>query len=174
VAGLNPRMLQLAGELADGVLLNWLPEDRVPWALEHLKAGASKAGRALADVDIACLVRVCVTADGHAARRWLRRELTGYAIVEAYQRYFRQIDFGDETEAVNAQWRAGNRSDAVEEISDRMTDQLAVFGSAAQCRARIRRFVEAGVNLPIVFPFSPETDYRASIHRTCMALGTAP
>jgi probable F420-dependent oxidoreductase len=171
VAALNPRMLQLAGEVADGVLLNWIPEAQVPWALGHLQSGASKAGRSLADLDIACLVRVCVTDDVNAARQWLRRELTGYAIVEAYQRYFRQIGFENETEAILAKWRAGNRSGAVEEVSDHMTDRLAVFGSAAQCRVRLGRFVEAGVNLPIVFPFSPDADYQTSIQRTLMELG---
>jgi hypothetical protein len=100
--------------------------------------------------------------------------LTGYAIVEAYQRYLRQIGFAHETEAVLAKWRAGDRSGAVEEVSDRMTDRLAVFGSAAQCQVRIGRFVEAGVNLPIVFPFSPEADYHTSIHRTLTELGPGP
>jgi probable F420-dependent oxidoreductase len=171
VAALNPRMLQLAGEVADGVLLNWIPEEHVPWALEHLKTGASKMGRTLADLEIACLVRVCVTDDVDAARHWLRRELTGYAIVEAYQRYFRQIGFGDEAEAIYARWRTGDRSGAVEEVSKRMIDRLAVFGSAAQCRARIGGFVEAGINLPIVFPFSPDADYPTSMHRTLTELG---
>jgi alkanesulfonate monooxygenase SsuD/methylene tetrahydromethanopterin reductase-like flavin-dependent oxidoreductase (luciferase family) len=170
-AALNPRMLQLAGELADGVILNWIPEEQVPSALEHLKAGAATAGRTLADLDIACLVRVCVTNDTGAARQWLRREITGYAIVEAYQRYFRRIGFGEETEDINAKWQAGDRSRAVEAVSDRMTDQLAVFGTAPQCRARLARFLSAGVNLPIVFPFSPGAEYKASIHRTLAALG---
>ena len=170
IAALNPRMLQLAGELADGVLLNWLPEDQLAWALAHLRAGASRAGRTLPDLHIACLVRTCVTDDLAAAEQWLRRELTGYAIVEAYQRYFQQIGFGGETEAVNAQWRAGNRAGAVAAVSDTMTERLAVFGSAAQCRARLARFVEAGVNLPIVFPFSPQADYQTSIHNTLTAL----
>jgi hypothetical protein len=53
-----------------------------------------------------------------------------YANVEVYQRYFRQIGFGDEMEAVNAKSRAGERSGAVEEVSEHMTDRLAVFGTA--------------------------------------------
>jgi probable F420-dependent oxidoreductase len=174
IAALNPRMLQLAGEVADGVLLNWLPEEQVAWALGHLESGARKAGRTLADLDIACLVRVCVTDDVNAARQWLRRELTGYAIVEAYQRYFRQMGFAHEVEAVSTTWQAGDRLGAVQEVSDHMTDRLAVYGSAAQCQARLQRFVEAGVNLPIVFPFSPEAAFQPSVHRTLSTLGPRP
>lgn len=172
VAALNPRMLQLAGELADGVLLNWLPEDGIGWALEQVAAGAKRAGRSLADIEVACLVRTCVTDDVAATRQWLRRELTGYAIVDAYQRYFRRIGFAPEIDAVNAQWQAGNRAGAVEAISAAMTDRLAVFGSASECRERLARFADAGVDLPIVFPFTAEADYLTGVHTTLAGLGT--
>jgi probable F420-dependent oxidoreductase len=171
IAALNPRMLQLAGELADGVILNWLPEEQIPWALGHLQTGVTKAGRTLADLDIACLVRVCVTDEASAARQWLRRELTGYATVEAYRRYFQQIGFRTEVEAINAKWRVGDRSGAMAEVSERMTDRLAVFGTAAQCRARLGQFAKVGITLPIVFPFSPRAEYQASIHNTLTELG---
>jgi alkanesulfonate monooxygenase SsuD/methylene tetrahydromethanopterin reductase-like flavin-dependent oxidoreductase (luciferase family) len=97
--------------------------------------------------------------------------LTGYAIVEAYERYFRQIGFEPEVVAVLAKWRAGDRSGAVEGVSDDMTDRLAVFGSVAQCQVRLERYVRAGVNLPIIFPFSPEADFQTSIYRTLTKLG---
>ncbi len=171
VAALNPRMLQLAGELADGVILNWIGEDQVSWALGQLRTGAAKAGRPLADLDVACNIRVCVTNDPDAARRWLRRELTGYAIVDAYQRYFQRIGFRAETDAIGAKWRAGDRPGAVAEVSDGMVEQLGVFGSAEQCRARLARFVEAGITLPLAFPFAPDAEYQASIHRTLEGLG---
>jgi probable F420-dependent oxidoreductase len=173
VAGLNPRMLQLAGELADGVILNWIGEDQVSWALGHLQAGAAKGGRSLKDLVVACDIRVCVTDDVNAAKRWLRRELTGYAIVEAYQQYFRRLGFVRETDAITAKWQAGDRQGAVEEISDEMVQALAVFGSATYCRARLAKFVAAGVDLPIMFPFAPEADYHASIHRSLEELGPA-
>ena len=40
IGALNPGMLQLAGELADGVLLNYLPASHVPWSVEQVRAGA--------------------------------------------------------------------------------------------------------------------------------------
>jgi hypothetical protein len=71
-----------------------MPRPPIP---SQLKTGASNAGRTLADLDITCFVRVCMTDDVNTARQWLWRELTGYAIVDAYQRYFQQIGFGDKT-----------------------------------------------------------------------------
>jgi hypothetical protein len=58
----------------------------------------------------------------------------------------------------------------MQEVSAHMTERLTVCGSAAHCQVRLQRFVEAGVNLPIVFPFSPEADYQPSIHRTLTEL----
>src|SRR5207244_2105731 len=39
LAALGPEMLELAGEIADGVLLNWIPPEAVPASIAHLKAG---------------------------------------------------------------------------------------------------------------------------------------
>src|SRR5919108_3727147 len=69
------------------------------------KQGRTDAGRSRYRL----LVRVCVADDANAARQWRRRELTGYAMVAAYQRYFRRIGFAYEAEAVLTQWRAGDR-----------------------------------------------------------------
>jgi len=45
LAALGPRMCELAGEVADGVLLNWIPPAAVPASLRHVEAGARRAGR---------------------------------------------------------------------------------------------------------------------------------
>src|SRR4029077_321650 len=42
IGALNPKMLQLAGEVADGVLLNYLPASHVPWSVEHVREGEKK------------------------------------------------------------------------------------------------------------------------------------
>jgi hypothetical protein len=55
-----------------------------------------------------------------------------------------------------------------------MADQLGVSGSGAQCRIRLRHFVDAGVKRPIAFPFSSEADYQSSIHRTLTELDPGP
>ena len=61
LAALGPRMCELAGEVADGVLLNWLPPSAMPASVAHVEAGAKRAGRSLSDIDVAVYVRTCVT-----------------------------------------------------------------------------------------------------------------
>src|SRR6202140_5464523 len=53
LAALNAPMLQLAGELADGVLMNYSPPEAIPAMIKEIHAGAQKAGRNPADADAA-------------------------------------------------------------------------------------------------------------------------
>src|SRR5438445_793150 len=68
LAALGPRMCELGGEIADGVLLNWIPPEAVETSLAHVETGAKRAGRRLADVDVAVYVRTCVTDERAPAR----------------------------------------------------------------------------------------------------------
>src|SRR5439155_17659730 len=104
LAALGPEMLELAGEIADGVVLNWIPPETVPVSIEHLEIGARKAGRTLGDFEVASFIRTCVTDDPAAARETLARDITGYATGDAYASFFRNAGFGEEVDLVNAAW----------------------------------------------------------------------
>jgi alkanesulfonate monooxygenase SsuD/methylene tetrahydromethanopterin reductase-like flavin-dependent oxidoreductase (luciferase family) len=166
LAALGPRMCELAGELADGVLLNWIPPSAVGASLRQVEAGAKRAGRSRSDVDVAVYVRTCVTDEREPVREALARDITGYAIVNAYARFFEECGFSEEVEAVNAAWKAGDRAGAVKAISDRVLDGLGAVGSANLCRAQMDAFACEGV-VPVVLPFAPPgPGARASLLRT--------
>src|SRR5215467_9238835 len=170
LAALGPEMLELAGEIADGVVLNWIPPETVPVSIEHLEIGAKKAGRTLADFEIASFIRTRVTDDRAAARESLARDITGYATVDAYASFFRTAGFGEEVDLVNAAWRAGDRSGAVKQVSPRFLDGLGVVGPEAFCRERIAEFTRAGLTQPVIVPFAPGgADARAAQLNTLRA-----
>src|SRR5262249_10533067 len=150
----GPRMCELAGEVADGAVLTWIPPAAVPASLRHLEAGARRAGRSLADLDVAVFLRTCVTDERESVRGALAREITGYAIVNAYARFFAAWGFGKEGEAVNAAGNAGDRAAAVEAISARVLDGLGAVGTSDFCRDQIDALARVGVT-PVVFPFAP-------------------
>jgi len=170
LAALGPEMLQLAGEIADGVVLNWIPPESVPAAIRHLETGARRAGRTLDGFEIAAFIRTCVTDDATAARATLARDITGYAIVDVYASFFRGAGFAAEVDAVNAAWRAGDRAGAVGQISPRVLDGLGVVGDEATCRERLAAFERAGLTMPVVLPFTPAgAEPRAALLRTLRA-----
>jgi len=166
LAALSAKMLELAGEIADGVLLNWIPPEAVPASIERLSAGAGKAGRTLDGFEIASFVRTCVTDDAAAARETLARDVTGYATVDVYASFFRTAGYADEVAAVGAAWSAGDRSGAVARISPRMLDGLGVVGDEAFCRTRIAEFAASGLTQPVIVPFAPPGADRGALLRT--------
>jgi probable F420-dependent oxidoreductase len=166
LAALGPRMCELAGEIADGVLLNWIPPEAMAESIRHVEAGAKRAGRRLEDVDVAVYVRTCVTDEPGPVREALARDITGYAIVDSYARFFASAGFAPEVEAVNAAWRAGDRAGATRQLSPRVLDGLGAVGPAAFCRERLDAFARTGAR-PVVLPFAvPGPDARASHLRT--------
>src|SRR6185436_8862914 len=68
IAALMPPMLELAGEIADGVILNFMPVDAVPRMLAHVRAGAERAGRDPARLEVVSRFQTIVTDDVPAAR----------------------------------------------------------------------------------------------------------
>src|SRR5262245_12652632 len=57
ISALGPRAMRLAGEVADGVLLNWCPPERVAFAAERIREGAERSGRDPGEVMIGVYVR---------------------------------------------------------------------------------------------------------------------
>ena len=166
LAALGPEMLELAGEIADGVLMNWIPPEAIPASLTHLEAGARRAGRSLADFQIGAFVRVCVTDDPEGARQHLARDIMGYVTVDVYASFFRTAGFAPEVDAATSAWKAGDRGGAVKQISSRFLDGLGVVGDETFCRKRLAEFSRSGLAMPVVVPFTHEKDVRASLLRT--------
>ncbi len=94
LAGLNAPMLQLAGELADGVLMNYSPPEAVPAMIKEIQAGAKKAGRNPAEIDVGIYIRMCITDEESKAIDQFRRELATYAFVDSYNKMFATLRIG--------------------------------------------------------------------------------
>jgi probable F420-dependent oxidoreductase len=172
LAALNPAMLRLAGEAADGVLLNYLPADHVPWSIEQVRAGEAAAGRAEGTVTVHAYVHVGV-GDAEAARPLARRDLFSYAVVDAYARSFERAGFADEVAAIGERFEAGDRAGAEAAVSERMIDAIDVVGDAGVVAAAIGKYVAAGVDDAIVMPLPWAEDRRAAVDATMEAAAGA-
>jgi alkanesulfonate monooxygenase SsuD/methylene tetrahydromethanopterin reductase-like flavin-dependent oxidoreductase (luciferase family) len=165
LGALGERMLATAGEIADGVCLNWIVADAVPDAVRLVRSGG--------DARVGVFVRVCVTDDIEAARAWARREVMGYVIVPAYRRAFERHGFTDICTAAMKLWDDGDRKGAAASLPDAFIDELCLAGSAADVRQRFERFRAAGVDEPVAFPFSGASapdEIRSELESTLAAL----
>ncbi len=168
LGALNERMLRVAGELADGVLLNYLPASAVPWCVEQVRAGEAAAGRAPGACTVYAYVHVGVC-DRDAALPSARRDLFSYAVVPAYARAFERAGFADEVAALRAAHATGDREGAVAAISDRMADAIDICGDAASVAAAVREYRDAGVEVPVIMPLPWGEDRRGVIDATLEA-----
>ena len=154
IAALGPQMLELAGEMADGVLMNWTAESFLPQAIEHINRGALMAGRDISEIDIAGYVRVATGGDEEAVRDSLRSQVARYASNAYYRNFFVETGFGEEMAEAADALHAGDMARASEAITLEMQDQVAVVGSPEHCRAALERRRAAGLQLPVVAPFA--------------------
>ena len=88
LAALNAPMLRLAGEVADGVLMNYSPPEAIAPMVNHIHEGARAAGREPSAVDVGIYVRMCITEEEDKAVDSFRRELASYAFVDSYNKMF--------------------------------------------------------------------------------------
>ena len=153
VAALFPRLLEMAGELADGVLLTWPTSSAVARAVEHVAIGARRAGRPPAAVDVASLIP-CAVADTIAAARDALRPAVGlYAgFFPRYNRLLAEAGFDDAVRAIKAAFDRGGRDAAAEVVPDALIDAVALAGTPDTCRERLAAYRRAGLALPIVSP----------------------
>lgn len=170
LAALGPRMLRLAGEIADGVILNWATPEQVRRAAALVHEGARRAGRDSSAVRVVCFVRVAVTPDEGAAWAVLRRLAATYAAMPAYARMFDAVGGGATVAAIRAAWSAGGVEAAAAAMPEEFMHGLGVVGRADVCRERLLRYHAAGADVVAAYPFPVGTDAAASIRATIEGL----
>lgn len=140
ISALHPRMLELAGERADGVVL-WMcsPSYVRDQVVPAVAAGRAKAGKTMEGFEVVAAVPVCLTVDRASAYSAFRQVVERYGNLPFYRRMMDASGF-------QAQLETG-------EISESMLDELGGLGDEAQVRDVVRRYREAGVTLPCLNAF---------------------
>ena len=151
VAALGPRNLELTGELADGWIGNAFIPEQAPVFLDHLRAGAARAGRTLAGLELVIPVAVEFTDDVEEAAR---RHARGYAFTigamgsrqqNFYNAAFARQGYMDEVAAVRDLWLAGRRDEAGDRVPLELGLKTNLLGTPAMIAERLRLYRDAGI-----------------------------
>ena len=178
-AALTKGTMELAGEIADGIVLVFFPMEKIAEVREHVASGAARAGRNAESVDIASFIPVCVSDDDKEAYKSLSYMLSKHIFSFAYyQNYFRGVGFGEQVDGVLNAMQDGDKHIAAEHVSREMVDAVGVGGTAKKCRERIEEYRDAGLTLPIIYPvypgyttYGPDTLANAGIRQAIDDLG---
>ncbi|MDE3077592.1 MAG: LLM class flavin-dependent oxidoreductase [Chloroflexota bacterium] len=133
LAALGPKMQELAGEVADGVLLNWSDEASLGHVRQRLADGATRAGRRADQVKLSGYIRVSVDEDREAARRAMAEQAFRYALIPPYRRHFERLGFKAITDRLASQPADQRFAGADEE----MLRTISVYGTPAEVTARL-------------------------------------
>ncbi len=156
------KMMELGGEVGDGVLLNYLVSpDYNARAVEHIAIGAARAGRTLEDVDRPQLI-VCSMADDRRtaldAARMLVTQYLGQQphIMEASGVPRELLD--EITQVLTWPATLEEVKVASKLIPDVIVQMITAAGTADECRDKVAEYMERGCTCPVLYPLGPDVE----------------
>jgi 5,10-methylenetetrahydromethanopterin reductase len=159
------KMMELTGEIADGVVLNYLVSPSYnARAMEHLAIGAARAGRDLDDVDRPQLIVCSLDEDRGAALDAARELVTQYL---GQQPHIMKASGVPETlleeigQVLTWPATAEQVAEASRLVPDEVVQMITASGTVDECRAKVAEYVAAGCTCPILYPLG--RDVRAMI-----------
>jgi 5,10-methylenetetrahydromethanopterin reductase len=159
------KMMELAGEIGDGVVLNYMvgPKYNAD-AMAALAAGGARAGRSVDDIDRPQLVVCSLDTDRSVALDRSRELLTQYLGQQPHIMKASGVDPGlIEEIGTELTWPASEEEikRAMRLVPDDAVQMISASGTPDECRAKVREYVEAGCTCPILYPLGD--DVRAMI-----------
>jgi 5,10-methylenetetrahydromethanopterin reductase len=159
------KMMELSGEIADGVLLNYLVSPAYNHeAMAHLQAGAARAGRRLDQLDRPQLIVCSLDSDRARALDNARELVTQYLGQQPHIMKASGVsqDLLDEIGSIMT-WPAEEHQirQAMKLVPDDVVQLITASGTADECRAKVAEYIEAGCTCPVLYPLGD--DVRAMI-----------
>jgi 5,10-methylenetetrahydromethanopterin reductase len=160
VGATGMQMMELAAEIGDGVVLNYMVSpDYTREAMEHLAVGAARAGRSVEDLDRPQLVVCSLDEDRDLALDRARELLTQYLGQQPHIMKASGVDpeliarIGEELT-----WPASPEEirKAMRLVPDDAVQMISAAGTPGECRKKVAEYIEAGATCPILYPLGPD------------------
>lgn len=164
VTAVRPKMLQLAGEIGDGVLLSaGCAPGYIGQCVGEFQKGVGKAGGGLADRDVAGFVTASVAEDPREAME-ANKLFLAYIFRNAHHADNIRLGGGKvDQEGLAAAVGKRDWESAKKFISDDVVHAHSVAGTAAECRRQLQSFIEAGLKLPVILPMGSQEARKKAI-----------
>ena len=179
LGALGPRMLRLAGTLADGVALNWCTPSQIRWSRERIAEGAEAVGRDVSQLTVVEYIRVCVDKDIATAKRAFAKATLGYALGPShlpdkaqkagYRAHFERMGFAEPLADLDRMQNKGASPDELAEATpDEMLQQVGYYGPAAGAANAFRRLSkELDIAVVRVVAARPGIESTLSVMKAC-------
>lgn len=157
------KMVELAGEIADGVVLNYMvsPEYNKN-AMKHLEAGARKSGRSVTSLDRPQLVACSLNEDSQRAIDAARPMVTEYLGMEPHIMKMSGVreNLVNEIRETLGGWppKPGGLEKALPLVEDKIVQLLTASGTADECRKKVQAYVDEGCTCPLLWPIGDNVE----------------
>jgi 5,10-methylenetetrahydromethanopterin reductase len=163
----GPKNLQMAGAIADGVILSTMSSPAyVRFAREQVRLGAQRAGRTLEGFEISAILPISISQDETLAREAVKpilAVLLGLGVPDATSPILRCVDF-PEARVHQFRERFANGDIPVDLVDEDMVDTFTIAGSPRRCVKKMREFIEAGLDTPIAYEIPGVTPERTILN----------
>lgn len=174
VAAYGPRVLRLAGELADGVILQLASPGVIEWAVGHARAGADAAGRSWRELQVVAAAPTYLTADReHALSRVRGFPATVSNHVRDLLRRYRPDELPADLVAgmdrvAGYDYARHGHHDAphTRTVTDDMAERLTLIGTPDACRRKIAELAAAGVTQVCLYLSVVEPEHHLALLET--------
>ncbi len=156
IGATGPKMMELTGEIADGVLLNYcVPPDYNDRAMQQLEDGAKRVGRDVEDIDRPQLIVCSVHDDRAKAIEGAKTLLTQYLAQQPHiaQASGVSADIVDKVQNVLG-WPASKDQimKAMQYVPDEFVLSISATGTPDEVRARVNEYIDRGCTCPVLYP----------------------
>jgi len=155
----GPKMLELAGAISDGVLINASHPDDFKFAVPMIRAGAEKAGRKPEDVQVCAYASFSADKDTAKAVN-ASKIVVAFIVAGSPENVLERHGIGmDEARAISEAISRFDFKAAMDAVTTKMTEAFSISGAPADCRARIDELLSTGVTQIVVgSPIGPNKE----------------
>ena len=152
LATLAPRALEVTGELADGWLGTCFIPEQSHQFTDHMKTGATRAGRSMKDITLSAQTGLVFGDDVEKIVDSMRPSLAfqlgamGSAKTNFYNDAFKRSGFEESATRVQSLWKEGKRQEATAAVADEMILKSNLIGTDDMIRERLRAYQTAGID----------------------------
>jgi 5,10-methylenetetrahydromethanopterin reductase len=156
IGATGPKMMELAGEIADGAVLNYcVPPEYNHEALARLRAGTEKAGRTLDDIDRPQLMICSVHTDKAQALDGARWMLTQYIAQQPHITKASNTpkETVDKIQSILG-WPATKEQirESMKLVPDELVQRVTASGTPEEVKSKVREYAANGCTCPILYP----------------------
>lgn len=167
----NPKMTQLAGEIADGVLLAWAPLDELAERVALIHEGAARAGRDPDSIEIGLYVQAYAGLRTADAVERFRRLVLEYSVRPTHRAAF--VGSFPEIDRATDLWEKGRRREALDLVPEEAVRRMTPIGDPVEIVDRLEEVRRIGITLPVLYAQSLDKSDPSTSAGTISAVAAA-